>query len=115
MIDWLAEKALCIAKRWNKLHYKVKYRGSILSVFSKPLTCQTFEMDSLAGQLSNLFIFALFAGISRDDFLCRVIATLTPDTLIHTYLIEFEPHGIISCSLVSTRIRPHLHSGVSLS
>ena len=32
----LAEKALCVAKRWNKLQRKVKYLGSILSIFSKP-------------------------------------------------------------------------------
>ena len=42
----LAEKALCVAKQWNKLRCKVKCWGSILSVFSKPLACQTFEMDS---------------------------------------------------------------------
>ena len=42
----LAEKALCIAKRWNKLQRKVKYWGSILSMFSKPLACQTFDMVS---------------------------------------------------------------------
>ena len=42
----LAEKALCIAKRWNKLQRKVKYLGSILSIFSKPLACQTFDMAS---------------------------------------------------------------------
>ena len=42
----LAEKALCVAQRWNKLQRKVKYWGSILSVFSKPLACQTFDMIS---------------------------------------------------------------------
>ena len=42
----LAEKALYIAKRWNKLQRKVKYWGSILSIFSKPLALQTFDMDS---------------------------------------------------------------------
>ena len=42
----LAEKALCIAKRWNKLQRKVKYWGSILSVFSKPLAYQKFDMVS---------------------------------------------------------------------
>ena len=46
MIVRLAEKALCIAKRWNKLQRKVKYWGSILSMFSKPLACQTFDMAS---------------------------------------------------------------------
>ena len=42
----LAEKALCITKRWNKLQRKVKYWGSFLSMFSKPLACQTFDMVS---------------------------------------------------------------------
>ena len=42
----LAEKALCIAKQWNKLQRKVKYWRSILSIFSKPLACQTFDMAS---------------------------------------------------------------------
>ena len=42
----LAEKALCVAKRWNKLQRKVKYWGSILSIFSKPLAYQTFDMVS---------------------------------------------------------------------
>ena len=42
----LAEKALCIAKRWNNLQRKVKYWGRVLSVFSKPLACQTFDMVS---------------------------------------------------------------------
>ena len=42
----LAEKALCIAKRWNKLQRKVKYWGIILSVFSKPLAYQKFDMAS---------------------------------------------------------------------
>ena len=36
VIDRLAEKALCVTKRWNKLQRKVKYLGGILSVFSKP-------------------------------------------------------------------------------
>jgi len=68
-----AEKALCITKRWNKLYRKVKYWGSILSIFSKPLAYQTFDMVS---------------GISPDGFSNRVIAS--PDTLIHPYVIEFE-------------------------
>ena len=42
----LAEKALCITKRWNKLQRKVKYWGSFLSIFSKPLACQIFDMVS---------------------------------------------------------------------
>ena len=42
----LAEKALCVSKRWSKLQRKVKYWGSILSIFSKPLACQTFDMAS---------------------------------------------------------------------
>ena len=46
LIVRLAEKAVCIANRWNKLQYKVKYLGNILSVFSKPLACLTFDMDS---------------------------------------------------------------------
>ena len=46
VIVQLAEKALCIAKRWNKLQRKVKYWGSILSIFSKPLAYQTYDMDS---------------------------------------------------------------------
>ena len=45
-ISRLAEKALCIAKRWNKLQRKVKYLGGILSMFSKPLAFQTFDMVS---------------------------------------------------------------------
>ena len=92
VIAQLAEKALCVAKRWNKLQRKVECWGSILSIFSKPLACQTFDMASG----TNLFAFhftstlniCLFVGISRDDFLGRVIAT--PDTLIHPHLIEFE-------------------------
>jgi hypothetical protein len=43
VIAGLAEKALCITKRWNKLHRKVKYWGSILSTISKPLAYQTFD------------------------------------------------------------------------
>ena len=46
VIVLLAEKALCIAKRWEKLQRKVKYWGSILSMFSKPLAFQTFDMVS---------------------------------------------------------------------
>jgi len=69
----LAEKALGIAKRWDKLQRKVKYCGGILSVFSKPLAFRTFDMIS---------------GISRDDFLEHI--TATPDMLIHPYVIEFE-------------------------
>ena len=46
VIARLAEKALCVAKQWNKLQRKVKYWGSILSIFSKPLAYQTFDMDS---------------------------------------------------------------------
>ena len=46
VIARLAEKALCVMKRWNKLQRKVKYWGSILSIFSKPLVCQTFDMVS---------------------------------------------------------------------
>ena len=43
----LAEKALCVAKRWNKLQRKVKYWESILSIFSKPWqTLQIFDMAS---------------------------------------------------------------------
>ena len=42
----LAEKALCIAKRWNNLQRRLKYWGSILSVLSKPLACQTFDIVS---------------------------------------------------------------------
>jgi hypothetical protein len=91
VIARLAEKALCVAKRWNKLQRKVKYGASILSVFSKPLAFQTFDMAS--GIIMIRFSFfnsniCLFAGISRDDFLNRVIAT--PDTLIHPYVIELE-------------------------
>ena len=93
----LAEKALCISKRWNKLQRKVNYWGSILSMFSKPWqTLPKFELVS--GILSFFFfsflvslqlkIFIYFAGISRDDFLECI--TATPDTLIHPYLIEFE-------------------------
>ena len=44
VIAQVTEKALCIAKRWDKLHYKVKYWENILSIFSKPLACQTFDM-----------------------------------------------------------------------
>ena len=88
----LAEKAVCIAKRWNKLRRKVKYLGTISSIFSKPLACQTFDMASgsiIYSLLISLQLkYVLFAGISRDDFLRRVIAT--PDKLIHPYLIEFE-------------------------
>ena len=93
VIAQLTEKALCIAKRWDKLHYKVKYWESILSIFSKPLACQTFDM------VTGIIIWYTFhiistqnicfaAGISRDDFLDRVIAT--PDTLIHPCVIGFE-------------------------
>jgi hypothetical protein len=46
VIAQLSEKALCIAKCWNKLHHKVKYWGRILSIFSKPLACQTFDLVS---------------------------------------------------------------------
>ena len=44
----LAEKALCITKRWNKLQRKVKFWGSILSIFSKP--CQALpKFDMVSG------------------------------------------------------------------
>ena len=47
VIVQLAEKALCITKRWNKLQRKVKYWGSILSIFSKPWQAlQMFDMAS---------------------------------------------------------------------
>jgi hypothetical protein len=46
VIARLGEKALCIAKQWNMLQRKVKYWGSILSIFSKPLACQPFDMVS---------------------------------------------------------------------
>ena len=88
----LAEKALGITKRWNKLHRKVKYWGSFLSIFSKPLACQTFDMVS--GIIWFCFWshfnskYVLFPGISEDDFRYRVIAS--PDKLIHPYLIELE-------------------------
>jgi hypothetical protein len=91
----LAEKALCIAKRWNKLQRKVKYWGSILSIFSKPCkTLPTFDLVSgiILIRFSSHFKLdsniCLFAGISRDDFLHRIIAT--PDALNHPYIIEFE-------------------------
>ena len=42
----IAEKALCIAKRWNKLQRKVKCWESVFSIFSKPLAYQTFDMVS---------------------------------------------------------------------
>jgi len=69
----LSEKAMCVAKRWDKLQRKVKYWGSILSIFSKPLAFQTFDIVS---------------GVSRDDFLERI--TATPDMLIHPYVVELE-------------------------
>ena len=91
-ISRLAEKALCIAKRWDKLQRNVKYWGGILSIFSKPLAFQTFDMVSgiisFASHLTSTQIRVLFAGISRDDFIERI--TATPDTLIHPYVIEFE-------------------------
>ena len=46
VIVQLAEKALCVAKRWNKLQRKVKYWGSVLSIFSKPFARHTSDMDS---------------------------------------------------------------------
>ena len=46
----LAEKALCITKRWSKLQRKVKYWESILSIFSKP--CQTLpKFDMVSGMI----------------------------------------------------------------
>ena len=87
----LAEKALCITRRWNRLQCKVKYWGSMLSIFSKPF--QTLpEFDVVSGIAirftSHLSPTEIFAGIFRDDFLERI--TATPDTLIHPYVIEFE-------------------------
>ena len=58
----LAEKALCIAKRWNNLRRKVKFGESILSIFSKPLACQTFDMVS--GTILIRFSF----HFNSDDF-----------------------------------------------
>ena len=88
----LAERALCIAKRWDKLQRKVKYLGGILCMFSKPLASQTFDMVSgiisFASHLTSTQIYILFAGISRDAFLERI--TATPDMLIHPYVVEFE-------------------------
>ena len=87
----IAEKALGIANRWNKLQRKVKHWGSILFKFSKPLACQTFDMASGMIIFQGSYLAStlnIFVGISRDDFLDCVIAT--PDTLIHPYLIEFE-------------------------
>ena len=46
VIVQLAEKALCVTKRWNKLQRKVKYWGSIFSIFSKPQTLPMFDMVS---------------------------------------------------------------------
>ena len=53
----LAEKALCITKRWNKLQRKVKYWGSVFSMFSKPLACKTFDMVS--GIIGFAFLISL--------------------------------------------------------
>ena len=61
VIAQLAEKALCVAKRWNKLQRKVKCWGSILSIFSKPLACQTFDMDS--GKIMFHFLFHFNSNI----------------------------------------------------
>jgi hypothetical protein len=86
VIDRLAEKVLvCIAKRWNKLQYMVKYWGSILFVFSKPLA---LDMDSGIFWFASHLTSTQICFICRDDFLGRVIAT--PDMLIHSYVIEFE-------------------------
>ena len=63
----LAEKALCITKRWNKLQRKVKYWGSFLSIFSKPLASQTFDMDSGIIRL----VFRLTSILNIMFFICR--------------------------------------------
>ena len=64
----LAEKALSIANRWNKLQRKVKYWGSILSIFSKPLACQTFDMAS--GIIYSL-LTSHFTSALNIRFICR--------------------------------------------
>ena len=89
----LAEKALCIMKRWNKLQRKVKYWESILSIFSKPWqTLQIFDMASgiiwFASCHTSTKNICLFEGICRNDFLDCITATL--DTLVHPFPIEFE-------------------------
>ena len=63
----LAEKALCVATQWNKLQRKVKYWGSFLSAFSKPLACQTFDMDSGIIRL----VFHLTSILNIMFFICR--------------------------------------------
>ena len=65
----LAEKALSIAKEWNKLQRKMKYWGSFLSIFSKPCqTSATFDMDSgiLLIRLSSHLDFNVIFTICRD-------------------------------------------------
>ena len=69
LIVRLAEKALCIAKRWNKLQRKVKYWGSILSIFWKPCqTLQTFDMVSgiMPIHFSSHLDFNIMFTICRD-------------------------------------------------
>ena len=64
VIARLAEKALYIAKRWNKLRRKVKYWGSILSKFSKPLACQTFDM------VSGIISFCFSSHFNNSNICC---------------------------------------------
>ena len=129
LIVRLAEKAVCIANRWNKLQYKVKYLGNILSVFSKPLACLTFDMDSgilwLVFHLTSTLIF--FFGFYLQGFLETIffVVSLLPPirSFIHTSLnlsSAFGICGIISCRVrifgpESTPIQPHLRPSVSLS
>ena len=115
----LAEKALCITKRWNKLQRKVKYLGGILSVFSKPwLTMPKFELVS--GILSDLLLVSLptqiyiylqgslgmiFLNVSLPALMCSFIQTLL------NLRSAFGICGTISCRVrisgpVSTRIQP---------
>ena len=65
-----------------------KHLVRILQTTGMPNLWNGLRYNLFASHFTSTQIYVLFVGISRDDFLSRVIAT--PDTLIHPYLIEFE-------------------------
>ena len=63
----LAEKALCISKRWNKLQRKVNYWGSILSIFSKPW--QTLPKFELVSGILSFYFFVSRLTSTKNIYL----------------------------------------------
>ena len=102
VIALLAEEALCITKRWNKLKRKVlwKYLVYILQTTGMPNLRYgpRYNLTRFSSQFNNSNNWFI-CRISQDDFLDRVIAT--PDKLINLYGIRDLPSGYLAPFLVA--------------